>query len=217
MSIRRAYADWAATYDGDRNRTRDLDRTVTERALSQERPATVLELGCGTGKNTLLLSAVARRVLALDFSDGMLRQARGKVQSGSVLFAVADLTQPWPCPAGSANLLICNLVLEHIADLGPIFAEAARVLVPGGQFFVSELHPFRQYSGKQANFMRAGERVSIPPYVHHISDFTAAARSAGFALVELREWWHAEDQGAPPLVVTFMFGKLLIEKAPCRR
>lgn len=50
------------------------------------------------------------------------------------------------------NLVICNLVLEHIENLSFIFSEASRVLIPDGHFFVCELHSFRQHQGTQANF-----------------------------------------------------------------
>ena len=72
----------------------------------------------------------------------------------SLTFAVADLTKTWPAASGSADLVVGNLVLEHIADLGFIFAEAARCLQPGDQLFFSELHPFRQYHVLRINAYR---------------------------------------------------------------
>ena len=47
-------ASFAVTYDADRNRTRDLDAEVTRRALAGNRFRSVVEVGCGTGKNTTL-------------------------------------------------------------------------------------------------------------------------------------------------------------------
>ena len=107
----------------------------------------------------------------------------------------------------SIDLVVCNLVLEHIADLDFIFSEVARVLTPAGRFFVSELHPFLQYQGKQANFQRADEVSEIPAFVHHISDFLNAANLNGLRLSQLSEWWHERDQGQPPRLVSFMFEK----------
>lgn len=56
MSIQAAYDNWSATYDADENLTRDLDQTVTRETLMGLRSKSVVEIGCGTGKNTLLLS-----------------------------------------------------------------------------------------------------------------------------------------------------------------
>jgi malonyl-CoA O-methyltransferase len=207
MNIRDSYTDWATTYDADRNLTRDLDAAVTRELLAGRRYGAALELGCGTGKNTLFLSAIAGRVQALDFSAGMIAQARAKVTAANVRFALADLTRPWPCADQSVDLVVGNLVLEHIAELGAIFEASRRALRPGGQMLISELHPFRQYQGRKATFQREQAAVEIPAFVHHISEFLQAAAARGLALSQLREHWHAEDQGKPPRLLTLLFVK----------
>lgn len=207
MSVREAYANWATTYDSDRNLTRDLDQVVTREMLAHLRPRSILELGCGTGKNTALLAQIGERVHALDFSEAMMMQAKAKLRSTHVTFTIADLTRPWPRAGGAADLIVCNLVLEHIANLSFIFAEAARTLAHPGQLFISELHPFRQYQGTKAVFQRNQTPIEIPAFVHHISDFLDAAADAGFTLSNLKEWWHEQDQHAPPRLVSFTFAK----------
>ena len=207
MSIRKAYTHWASTYDSDRNLTRDLDQVVTRNTLAGQRYTYILEIGCGTGKNTALLAQIGQHVRALDFSEGMLDRAKKKLQMDNVTFAVADITKQWPCKDQSADLIVCNLVLEHIENLSFIFAEAVRVLVKGGNFFVCELHPFRQYQGTKANFQQEQETTEVQAFVHHISDFIDAARGHGLLLKNFKEWWHEEDQNKPPRLASFMFEK----------
>jgi ubiquinone/menaquinone biosynthesis C-methylase UbiE len=209
MTIQDAYTTWSVSYDDDRNRTRDLDQEVTAAALGGQRYAAIVEIGCGTGKNTALLAQVGEQVTALDFSAGMLARAREKVCAPNVTFVEADLTQPWPVEEGAADLVVCNLVLEHIENLQFIFAEAARVLLPGGRFFVCELHPFRQYQGTQATFQRADGAILIDAYVHHVSDFLTAAEESALSLAGFKEWWHEEDEGKPPRLASFVFTKPL--------
>lgn len=207
MNIQQAYTDWSETYDLDRNLTRDLDQIVTREALADLHCNSVLEIGCGTGKNTAFLAQIGQRVRALDFSAGMIEKARTKLLLENVDFELADITQPWPCADQSIDLVVCNLVLEHIRDLSFIFSEAARVLVKTGRLFISELHPFRQYQGTQANFQRNQETTQIPAFVHHLSDFINAAAGNGLTLVRVKECWHPEDQNKPPRLVSFMFEK----------
>ncbi|MBA3357574.1 MAG: class I SAM-dependent methyltransferase [Pyrinomonadaceae bacterium] len=207
MNIQDAYTDWSITYDSDRNLTRDLDQLVTKETLNRRRYHTVLEVGCGTGKNTLLLAQLGQRVCALDLSVGMLEQAKGKIKSERVLFAVADLTKDWPCKTESVDLIVCNLVLEHVRDLSLIFSEAHRSLAAGGQFFICELHPFRQYQGTKANFQRGQDTIEIQAFVHHLSDFTEGAAQNGLSVQSFREWWHEADQNKLPRLVSFMFKK----------
>jgi len=207
MNIQKAYNEWSASYDRDENLTRDLDQQVLREALASLHVQSILELGCGTGKNTSFLAQIGRSVHALDFSEGMIAKAREKVGAENVKFSIADLTRKWPGEDESYQLIVCNLVLEHIEDLAFIFSEAFRVLQEKGRFLIHELHPFRQYEGKKARFERDGETTEIPAFVHHISDFTNAASQHGLTLVKLDERWHAADQNKPPRLVSFLFEK----------
>ena len=180
---------------------------MTRNILANLHCKSVLELGCGTGKNTALLAEIGERICAIDFSPSMIGKARDKLRLDNVSFEVADITKPWPCESESYDLIVCNLVLEHIRDLSLIFAEAFRVLVAPGRFFLCELHPTRQYAGKQASFQRNGKMTPIEAFVHHLTDFTDAANDCGFSLQSMKEWWHEEDWNKPPRLVSFMFEK----------
>jgi malonyl-CoA O-methyltransferase len=205
MTVKQAYAEWAATYDSDRNLTRDLDQQVMLTVLGSLRFESVLEIGCGTGKNTALLARIARTVHAIDYSPAMIARAKEKSSFDNVMFTVADIRQTWPCPNRAANLVTCNLVLEHIEELSFIFGEAARVLATGGQLLISELHPFRQYLGTQARFDRDHETRTIEAFVHNVTDFTDTAAQNGMSIQNIKEWWHQEDSDKPPRLISFLF------------
>jgi malonyl-CoA O-methyltransferase len=205
MSIRAAYDDWSATYDDDPNVTRELDAQITAQTLGRFSGGRVLELGCGTGKNTKFLAERFDHVIAVDFSAGMLARARAHVASNNVEFVEADFTAEWPCPPQCVELVTLNLVLEHVADLTGVYQNAARSLCAGGHVFVCELHPFRQYLGSQARFERQGETKRIEAFPHHVSDYLSAAEGAKLALVELREWWHPDYGEQVPRLISFLF------------
>ena len=207
MSIQNAYNKWSEIYDADTNLTRDLDQKVTRDLLANLHFDSILEIGCGTGKNTSFLVKIGEYVHALDFSAGMIEKAKEKVQAKNVRFSTADLTTRWPCDDGTYDLITCNLVLEHIENLSHIFSEAARTLVTEGKFLVNELHPFKQYRGTKARFERNEEVIEVEAFVHHISDFTNAATAYGLKLIVLNEYWHEEDQNKLPRIVSFMFEK----------
>jgi ubiquinone/menaquinone biosynthesis C-methylase UbiE len=207
MNIQTAYDNWSATYDADANLTRDLDQAVSREILMGMRCKSVIEIGCGTGKNTLMLSQIAEKVYAIDFSAQMLEKAKEKVSSDNVIFIISNITGKWACSNESVNLVTCNLVLEHIEDLSFVFSEAFRTLVKGGYLFISELHPFRQYQGTQANFQQDKEVITIPAFIHHISDFLNGAKNHGFMLTDFKECWHQQDQNKPPRLASFLFRK----------
>ena len=207
MNIQKAYDEWSDSYDADSNLTRDLDQQVTREALANLLFNSVLEIGCGTGKNTVFLAQIGTSVHALDFSQGMIEKAKEKVRAQNVRFSITDITKKWPADDGEFDLVVCNLVLEHIPDLAFIFSEATRVLQNMGSFFVNELHPFKQYEGSKARFYSGSETIEVEAFVHHISEFTNAATSNGLRLVSLNEYWHAADQNKPPCLISFLFTK----------
>src|SRR5215212_9684010 len=130
-----AYDRWSRQYDDDQNATRDLDAFVLHQVPLHLAGARVLEVGCGTGKNSAWLVSQARELIALAFSPGMLDVARRRVRSSSARFVEHDITRPWPTDRRSIDVVVGNLVLEHVLDLVPVVQEAARVLRPGGQLF----------------------------------------------------------------------------------
>jgi malonyl-CoA O-methyltransferase len=148
---------------------------------------------------------MARQVNAVDFSQGMIEKARGKVKAENVHFSMMDITKPWKFENQAFDLIVCNLVLEHIRDLSVVFAEAARTLNSNGRFFINELHPFKQYDGKKARFYRNEEKIEVDAFIHHISDFFNAATENGLVLADLKEFWHKADQNKLPRIVSFLF------------
>lgn len=192
----RAYDQWAPTYDSDHNATRDLDARILRARGLPVSGARVLEIGCGTGKNTVWLAEHALSVVAMDFSPEMVARARARTVTHHVQFVQHDVRVRWPLADGAYDVVIGTLVLEHVEGLAPVFAEAARVLAPGGTVYCSELHPYRQRHGSQAHFSAGGvvEPMYVPAYPHSVSDFVNAGVAAGLVLSHLGEWIEDDAQ-----------------------
>lgn len=206
--IAAAYDHWSHTYETMENLTRDMAARVIRHQLSDLRGRDVLEIGCGTGLNTSHLAGVSRSVLAVDFSAGMLAQARANVRAGNVRFEQQDIRLGWNVSAASLDVVACTLVLEHVADLDHVFAEAVRVLRVGGEFFVCELHPFRQLQGGQAQFIdtATAQTVFVPAFLHDVSDFVNAGIRHNFELLQMNEWRddEAASKAAPPRLLSLL-------------
>lgn len=206
MSVRQAYDRWAATYDSDRNLTRDTDARAVRSLLGDRRFHSAIEAGCGTGKNTPFYASISATLTALDFSAEMLARARAQVSAPHVAFAQHDLSEPWPVPAGAADLVAFDLVLEHFDALDAVLGHAAAASRAGATLLVSELHPFKQLQGSQARFATDAGEEKVAAYLHHTSDFIRAADGAGFALRARDEWWHeSETRALPPRLLTLVF------------
>ena len=207
MNIEKAYNSWAKQYDTNKNKTRDLDIKSTIETLSRYNFNNVLELGCGTGKNTQWLLKKATQIIGLDFSQEMLDIAKKKISQKQVKFKKADLTKEWEVENNFVDLITSSLTLEHINDLNHIFDQASKKLVNNGLFFISELHPFKQYTGSKARYETDTGVKELEVYTHHVSDYIKNSKNNGFEILEVNEWFDEENTNEIPRLISFVFKK----------
>ena len=207
MNNRKAYNLWSETYDSVENKTRDIEARALRQSISGEN-LDILEIGCGTGKNTEFLFTKAKKLIGADFSQAMLARAKKKIKTETVEFRQLDLRKRWDFQAVSFDLIVCSLALEHIENLNFVFAQAGEILRKNGCFYIGELHPFKQYQGSKARFETAGESFELECFVHHISDYFAAATENNFSIIELKEWFDDNDKIRQiPRLLTMIFQK----------
>lgn len=202
MSVKKAYKSWSEIYDHNENKTRDLDLLATQSVLNNLSFDSVVEIGCGTGKNTQWIAQKAQNIIALDFSSEMLSIAQKKVPQNHVKFLEADISKKWKIESKIADLIICNLVLEHLKDLSNVFSETHRVLKDEGFFFISEIHPMKRFVGSQAKF----ENNLVESHLHHLSEYLTEAEKLGFKLIKINEWFD-EETANPPRLLSLLFQK----------
>ena len=207
MDVREAYNNWAEVYDKNENKTRDLEAAALRKTLSGYRFENILEIGCGTGKNTGWLLNISDNVTAVDFSEEMLARARSRITSEKVIFKHADILKLWTFADRQYDLITFSLVLEHVEDLDEIFRKVSQVTKPGGLVYVGELHPFKQYSGSKARFEIENGTVVLTCFTHHISDFILAAKNAGFQIHDISEFFDDDDRTTIPRILTLLLKK----------
>jgi len=207
MNVQEAYKQWSAQYDTNINRTRDLEALALRKTLKDIPFSGCLEIGCGTGKNTVWLAEHSANLSSVDLSPEMLAVAKEKRYQGYVEFIQADITVPWVFRKKQYGLVCFSLVLEHVEKLEPIFREATAALEAGGSVYVGELHPFKQYSGSKARFETPEGIQTVQCFTHHISDFIKAAYACGLFIVSVGEFFDDDGACEIPRILTLLFKK----------
>jgi demethylmenaquinone methyltransferase/2-methoxy-6-polyprenyl-1,4-benzoquinol methylase len=105
-------------------------------ALALAPGAVVIDLACGTGDLADDVARAGGRVVGVDLSAGMLREARRRVPSARLVRADGAAL---PFPDASVDGITCGFALRNFVDLGAVLVEMARVLRPGGRVALVEV------------------------------------------------------------------------------
>lgn len=208
LNAKNAYNQWANTYDAVINKTRDLEGIALRNILNEINFESVLEIGCGTGKNTEWFAENAHKIIAVDISVEMLAKAKAKITADKVSFVQADIENDWAFVNGhSFDLVSFSLVLEHIKNLEPIFRKVSAKINDGGYLYIGELHPFKQYNGTKARFETESGTQIVACFNHHITDFIDAANLNGLQLKIFKEYFDDNERDGLPRILGLLFQK----------
>ena len=141
------------------------ERTLLDRRLPLA-GGDVLSVGCGWHPGRHLFPKPAFRMTGVDLDPAMIASLResGELDDGTVARA-GEL----PYEPRSFDVVLYRLVLHHVVfqrPLGPVFAEAARLLRPGGALVAVEPGLWHPVGAGLAFANRAG----IGPAVHGTPD-----------------------------------------------
>ena len=148
----------------------------------------VVDLGCGAGMDSFLAARAVGpegRVIGIDMTDEMLEKARANaraVGATNVEFRKGYI-EDLPLEDESVDAIISNCVINLSPEKDKVYAEAYRVLRPGGRMMVSDVVLERELPEAVLHSVDAylgcvGGAVLREPYLQTIRD-------AGFAEVRI--------------------------------
>lgn len=135
----------------------------------------VVDLGCGTGELSALISAQARRIIGVDQSTKVLDLARKECPSGD--FRLGEL-EHLPLKNEEADAVVASMVLHHLPDPLTGLREANRVLRKNGALVVADLkqHEDEEAQKELADFWPGFEKSRLETMI----------RDSGFEITEQR-------------------------------
>ena len=149
---------------------------------------TVLDLGSGAGFDCFLAAGKvgkSGKVIGVDMTPEMLEKARGNAENGdygNVEFRLGEI-ENLPLADGSVDAIISNCVINLAPDKRRVFAEAFRVLKPGGRLMVSDIVLLKEIPDSIRNSIEA--YISCIAGAETKDNYLAAVKAAGFIGVEI--------------------------------
>lgn len=128
---------------------RDLLKSVINK-LKTDKNDIILDLGCGTGNFEVMMEEKGlpyRKIIAVDFSEAMLKRARKKVTSKKVYFKKYDINKGIPLEDESVDKVIMIHTLYALKKPTYILKEINRVTKKGGILIIA--NPFDEEGGKK--------------------------------------------------------------------
>lgn len=146
----------------------------------------VADVGCGTGTLTRVLLRymdAGGRVYGVDFSAGMLREARAAIADERVSWLQHDAAEI-PLEAGALDRIICYSAWPHFGDGAQVLDEWRRLLKEGGCFHIVHL-----IARAEVNAIHAS--ISVPELQQDLLlpavEVAALSQAHGFEVVEAYE------------------------------
>lgn len=147
----------------------------------------IVDFGCGSGANTVLLANRGAHVWGVDISEDLIRLARRRLEVNgrgrSAEFVVAS-AHDLPFPDNSIDVVFGIAILHHL-DLQLVSKEVHRVLRPGGRAIFQE--PVR--NSKLIRFVRSlipYKAPDVSPFERPLTDEELRGFSRPFSSVRLR-------------------------------
>ena len=112
-----------------------LWRGIVAKAVDPKSGQSVLDMAAGTGSSTAAFARPGVRLVAGDFSEGML--AEGRKRHPEIEFVFADATK-LPFKAKEFDATTISFGLRNVVDVEAALSEMFRVTKPGGRIVICE-------------------------------------------------------------------------------
>ena len=174
----------------------------------------VLDIGCGYGWHSkYAVQCGAARVLGIDLSEKMIREAKERNSAPQITYRVCGL-EAYDYPADTYDCVISNLVLHYVADIETVFKTVYGTLKAEGVFLLNIEHPVFTSGvwqdwvygsdGKPKywpvdDYFHPGERIvhflghTIAKQHHTLTQVLMGIINAGFRLEDVEEAMPSSD------------------------
>ncbi|WP_165778852.1 methyltransferase domain-containing protein [Leptospira perolatii] len=152
----------------------------------------LLDIGCGAGKAAVRIAQdLGVKVTGINISNAQLKKAAKRAADASlsdkVTFAKVDAMN-LPMENGSFDAVLALQSMMHMSDRERVLKEAARVMVPGGNFVVTDFYLQAPMSKERsAAYQTYANLVQLNKKLLTVDEYRELLENAGFSVLEILE------------------------------
>lgn len=162
-----------------------LWRVATVKAIAPRPGERILDVACGTGTSTVAIQAKGATAVGVDFSGGMIQEARRR--HPGIEFVPGD-AQALPFADGEFDAVTISFGLRNVHEPHRALAEMYRVLRPGGRLVITE------FSTPPVGIIRSAYSGYLRHVLPRIADIASSNPAAYRYLGESIEEWPDQAQ-----------------------
>lgn len=163
LSVKDFYDSLAADYDAEQDAAnfrfvREPEKELIRDFFEKEQftDSSILEIGAGTGRFSLLFAAACKSYTAVDLSPAMLQQLTQKAEKEHITNITTIEGDFLQTPiSGTFDYIVSFTAIEYILDKKALFRKMAQLLKPSGKLFITTTHKtFIRFWGCFGNYFR---------------------------------------------------------------
>jgi len=178
------YNKWAETYHIEDNPIKKLSDEFIKGELPDLTGKSVLDAGCGTGKNCeLAIDRGASYVKGIDLSPKMVEQARkncpqAEFETGNL--AIDRIKEKY-------DVVLCGLVLGHIESLESALGNLMSSLKPNGHLILTDFHPQQTMNKAKRTFSHHGKTFEVQHTLHLLEEYFGLLKRSNINIITIKE------------------------------
>lgn len=180
--VQQQFGQVAANYSTSTVHAQGIDLKEMVKLANLTGAERVLDVGCGTGHTALNFAPHVAQVIAVDFTEGMLAQGRllaSERNLANIEFRQGD-AEKLNFADGEFDVVVSRYSAHHWPHPQNALREFRRVLRPGGQFILSDVVSFDDFTAD--TFVQALELLRDPSHVrdHTTTQWLSMLAAANF-------------------------------------
>ena len=188
ITLKKLYSLWAKDYDLWPSVRGVMDEKETLKIIGEIKGKEILDLGCGTGKWSIILNKKGAKVTSVDNSKEMLDVLKKKIKLGNLKIDALKKDISKLKLNKKFDIILMGLVMNHIKNLDKLFKVIKTHLKSGGIFLMSDPVYFPEIKKPTTKEIKILEnKYRVKQHIHPEQEVKDLAKKNGLIIMDIKK------------------------------